>query len=472
MDDLILKTRIASLEAGLATVKEKLGEPNKRQVCLKQAITKLEACHNDGLTLANAVTEYLQKHQREAADENKKGTLGVDKVVQDALTLTRLLSKGGKLTEVRNTIEAWSKTCAQSTRDRATESQQEFEKKAKDLLNELRKEPDWRKYDQVRLEADTLLTEFSEFLAGSGIRDSGFDEGICEFAEDLLKSWVWSDSGGPLTMPIPHEVVQILSNTVGLTYPEWTLWSLPMTAYEFWGVYARKQNRIRAAFEKSAKRASLDLKRFSFNKPRSLLADAFATFSMGPAYAFYAFQLSLNPVATRGLKPSRVEPPPPPSERAEVILEMLDRMDQKQPQAWPPVIDELRQSWNQALEAADNPRAALLPHEVRTLKSAVEILAETLLDGTKADFKVESWPRVLHWAEDLRSKVPEESVDAASEMRDVVNAAWMARRRETDRKLIADIAARATQLRDTILEKRDQPKKDPDTRVRSFARPF
>jgi hypothetical protein len=35
-----------------------------------------------------------------------------------------------------------------------------------------------------------------------------------------------------------------------------------------------------------------------------------------------------------------------------------------------------------------------------------------------------------------------------------------------------DIAARAAQLRDSILEKRDQAKKEPDTPVFSFARPF
>jgi hypothetical protein len=106
-----------------------------------------------------------------------------------------------------------------------------------------------------------------------------------------------------------------------------------MAAYEFWGVYARKPDKIKTAFKKSAKGVYLDLKRFSFRQPRSLLADAFATYSMGPAYAFYAFRLSLNPVsATRGGKPSRTEPLP--SERAEVILEMLDRMDQKLPRAW------------------------------------------------------------------------------------------------------------------------------------------
>jgi hypothetical protein len=469
MDDLILKTRIASLEVGLATVQEILGGSNKRQGRLKDAINKLEACRSDGLTRAKAVTDYLQKHQREEADENKKGTAGVDKVVAEALALTRLLGKGGELTEVRNTIETLSKTCAQiKLRDRAT-GQQEFETAATRLLGELGKGPDWRRYDQLRLEADTLLTEFSEFLAGLALRDSGFDQGICEIAEDLLKSWVSADSrGGPLTMPIPHEVVKILSNTVGLTYPEWTLWSLPMAAYEFWGVYARKQDKIRAAFEKSAKGVSLDPKKFSFKKPRSLLADAFATYSMGPAYAFYAFRLSLNPMsATRGGKPL-------PSERAEVILEMLDHMDQEEPYAWKTIIAGLRESWDKAVRAANDGAAALLPQEVReTLKSAVIVLAEALHDQTTADYKVGWWPRVLLWAGELGSgKLPEDSVDAASEMRDVVNAAWMARGTASDRKQIADIAARATQLRDSILEKRDQPKKDPDTPVLSFARPF
>jgi hypothetical protein len=159
---------------------------------------------------------------------------------------------------------------------------------------------------------------------------------------------------------------------------------------------------------------------------------------------------------------------------------MLDRMDQKEPRAWADVIDELRQSWNEALKAA-NPRAALLHPEARdTFKTAVSVLAEMLLDLTSADFKVESWPRVLHWAEELRDgKVPVDFVDAASEMRDVVNAAWMARAGlrnpklpsartaptgwETDRKQIADIAEKATKLRDSILKKRDQTKKDPDT---------
>ncbi len=314
-------------------------------------------------------------------------------------------------------------------------------RKAEELLGPLRalkarKEatPEvWQEYEAtLHVPAQNLFADFSEFLAGLALRESGFDEDICEIADELLHSFQRSSRNDLLTIPIPHEIVmEVLQRIVRLSYPEWTLWSLPMVAYEFWRGYTSKSDQIRADFEKRSGG-------LSFDDATLCLGDAFATFNMGPAYAYYAFYLSLNPVqAFRGPQDSIEEPVA--SERAEVILGMLQWMSgQGLDNPWLERIRKLRDSWNAVAAGANsNPveLAAKVSDRVMTIASSIE--AALRLSQPTLPFRIEQWPRVEILKGVLANAVAQhkidpnlqmnEPVDPTCEIREIVNAAWLAR---------------------------------------------
>ena len=74
-----------------------------------------------------------------------------------------------------------------------------------------------------------------------------------------------------------------------LWVPHWSIWALPFTAHEFWHVAASLGiwDKLREHLdpEEHCSDPALD----------TCLADAFATYTIGPAYAYAAVTLLLNP---------------------------------------------------------------------------------------------------------------------------------------------------------------------------------
>lgn len=457
MADLILDARIASLEASLLKVQDLLGWATRRQQCLDKMNKLLQDSRNDLRRSCRFIDRYVHPQKMDAQE---RGSVP-DDLASAAQAIEDLNRLTGQLESGQKELVPLSKFSAQiSGRGAAREIQSQFKKNAMDLLGSLqhldRADPQvWQKYEKdVRASAQGLFAAFSEFLAGLALRDSGFDEDICEIAEELLKCFAISQASSTdlLTIPIPHEImaislVEILRAVIQLSYPEWTLWSLPIVAHEFWRAFASQQPDVRKWFEGDPERQGAPL---DVDDPQLCLADAFGACSMGPAYAYYAFLLSLNPVNAFA---DSATGEPAASKRALAIVSMLGSTNnQRNVNPWSGVIDDLRNSWDEAVAAA-NPGAIGLSQDIRDkITRAVSRLAKALGD-TQVPFGAANWERAANWASDLEKEkvdVDKIPVDPSDRMRDVLNAAWLARKGVSEVNRIAKIADAAAALRKRI----------------------
>ncbi len=170
-------------------------------------------------------------------------------------------------------------------------------------------------------------TEYLDFVAGLSLRHEGLDQGLSEIADAMTRELQGqSDSLGALAIPGREGSEGIVPKIVYLRFPEWSVWSLPLAAHELWLIAAESKAAIATTFYLKAARdlrnvqGAVDwadpeqrsLRPGSRIKP--LLADAFATFTLGPAYAWSALLLALDPA-----KPEN-------KFRSQVIFYVLDRL--------------------------------------------------------------------------------------------------------------------------------------------------
>jgi hypothetical protein len=162
---------------------------------------------------------------------------------------------------------------------------------------------------------------------------------------------------------------------------------------------------------------------------RVLLADAFAAYIMGPAYACAAIILRLNPAfpAQRD-RPSDVA-------RAEVILSVLRALDKRGGVSRPytGVIAALQEAWQSAVTQAENAvvldpdGSAWLP---KLATEFVDIIAPAFL-YKGAVYPDSGWTTAQQWAnawQDQRKKNADVGVpEPEGKLRDVLNAAWLYR---------------------------------------------
>jgi hypothetical protein len=177
----------------------------------------------------------------------------------------------------------------------------------------------------------SIFAEYIEFLGGLALRDRGFDEGISRVADKLLGTY--STKLDPmLAIPTRRQAVAMsLARILRVTYPDWTIWALPSSAHEFWNVVAQKE----VAEDLCSKLRLVTGNDTDNVEPRfnDCLGDAFATYTMGPAYAFFAIFLLLNPSSpfTSGANAAADDV------RAHAICEMLTLMNSEGPEFTPPM---------------------------------------------------------------------------------------------------------------------------------------
>jgi hypothetical protein len=168
---------------------------------------------------------------------------------------------------------------------------------------------------------------------------------------------------------------------------------------------------------------------------RVLLADAFATYTMGPAYAYSAIMLRLSPAATAQ------RDRPSDAQRAQVILSMLNWMNKNTGSVAEPyggVIRQLEDIWDSALNRS-NPQLKLTEDQ----KTYVSRLADRFgADVSELAFSVtarypptqseQGWTRAREWADQWLKQWKEGQTlsvpgNKTGKLRDVLNATWMCR---------------------------------------------
>src|SRR5215207_2646300 len=309
----------------------------------------------------------------------------------------------------------------------------------------------WAEYGAVYEASQSIFRESREILGGLAFREKELhDARLCQFAEEIVLDCNRM-VGTPASLPLPgHAAVsRTLARVVRMRLPEWNLWTLPLVAHEYGRVVLDQLDGLVELTER-------EVARFAAGRPEwkvalasegdpaaileqasplleSLVADAFAAYTMGPAYGYAAITLALNPADTGY---------PPDPLRGELILAVLERMGENGSKPFEDTAKYLRSEWEALLSQVGRRRvkrpplaeaiadAVVRDHALARLRYQVRVEENYEVLGRTG---VHGWRTARAWAEDWvedrqnrrRLRLPE--VSGASRLHDVLNAAWLAR---------------------------------------------
>lgn len=176
----------------------------------------------------------------------------------------------------------------------------------------------WKEFDgMVEVLVRPLFTEYVDFVSGLAIRDNALDDRICSMTDELLEELYEGHLGGSLVVPASQAALgQVLQSVIKLGFPEWTIWGIPLVGHEV-GLKVPPANVRLAELLKEDKRYGIGA-----GLRASLLADAFAAYTLGLCYAHAVMRLRLQPFRESPPDPDQ----PRDADRARVILAVLDRL--------------------------------------------------------------------------------------------------------------------------------------------------
>jgi uncharacterized protein YukE len=173
----------------------------------------------------------------------------------------------------------------------------------------------WAAFDEL---SDTrcrmLFSDYVDLLGGLTLRDTGLDDQISGMADDLLHEL------GTELLALPARPAEAsaadpasLGSLIKLWFPEWTIWGVPLFGYDAGLAWVSRRSPLGAQLLDAEPAGSRGC----------LVADAYATFALGPAYASAAILLRMR-------TPAAGDPAVSPSEagRAHVILRVLRALGQ------------------------------------------------------------------------------------------------------------------------------------------------
>lgn len=271
-------------------------------------------------------------------------------------------------------------------------------------------EPTWASYAEHLPKVQEIFCEYLDFLNGLALRDSGYDRGISRIADEIGRrhgtydQFTWKS----LAIPARQEALDAtIASMIRIGFPEWSIWALPLAAHELGFVFVKHVSKLKDF-------ASRSLPDEVLCKQRAVLvADAFATYVMGCAYACAALLMRLDP-ADPGLTRAR----------AETILGVLERMAEKSTEApYQKTAQRLRTEWDDAVLKLGDQQSEPVP------VATDEIFALVRGVLNRRDMPPDAWPEVAEWAATWarRESVDRERIAGDIELRYVLNAAWLCR---------------------------------------------
>ena len=294
----------------------------------------------------------------------------------------------------------------------------------------------WDEYaHKLELDSQPVLTEYVEFLGGLALRHTGLDAGICQIADELISTVdrIERAGFGPLTIPARYEAVTAeVARIIRFGYPEWTIWALPLVAHQFGHLVVSNRELQDFIGQQSQRHADSFMQHY--------FADAFAAYTLGPAYACAALFLRLDLSAAYKDKGDQE---PAAAKLAYVVFSMLDwvnRNGKEKNQPYAGITETLKKEWEAAL-GQTNQIGKLGAEEKRQLDEYVDFLG-TIAIRIYPTLRPPLWKSVQEWPEKLlQNEGKDISVDGTEEFRDVLNAAWVCRISHRDRSVEIEKAA-------------------------------
>lgn len=375
----LLVLRLDALELDITKVLAAVTVAKDRGQLLDNARQQVGSCR----PLLRAVEGSLDKLMRATEDEPKILELisetvhQLDRDLEDApKTIAEVIVKVraafDSLGELASTAVALGEPEAlqASLKQRCDELTRAIDKLRDDLTAQSGTRPaHWQRYRQLLNDrARPVFAEYVDFLGGLTIRDTGLDDRICEMTDALLGRFT-ALSRRPLPLPARQAALgNALDSVVLLGFPEWSIWGIPLVGHEVGLRYARDRNSVELT---SLIRdfSSADNPKLGGRTPptetymQDLIADAFATYTLGFSYACAAMLLRLTPRADQ----SREQLSHPRDiDRARVIMMTLGSGPPSAPShggSFTEAVEKLRDIWNCAVrdyvEPPDADQAAL-----------------------------------------------------------------------------------------------------------------
>ncbi len=376
----LLLIRLDALELDIAKVGECVEIAKNRGLLLEEAMDALrpqkrilKALAGRLNDLADAMAEEpdLQDRLAEAVMELDSALLAAPKMIAsviDAVGETEARLAKVKATNV--TLEADNLTRLQyslnqrceKVRDRVVALREEVVGSAPDARRE-----QWLQYQRLlEDQARPVFMEYVDFLGGLTVRDTGLDDQVCAMTDALLTRFTAATSK---SLPLPARQAALgsaLDSIVLLGFPEWSVWGIPLVAHEVGLAYAKDRNNpalaelidrfvVKPPAAGSTGAAAIPGRTKSYVK--ELLADAFATYTLGLSYACAALLLRLSPRHDDEYESDA----PRDIERARVIMLTLLTGGTTAPAAGGSFTDDvsgLEATWRTAVAAHAGPAAA------------------------------------------------------------------------------------------------------------------
>ncbi len=343
-----------------------------------------------------------------------------------------------ELGQVERWIERWSGAAAAEGRLRTRVRQgfalqiQDREGELEALLGQVSKNSlssslAWSRLRDHRRATYYLFQESLAFLQGVLAREAGLDHGLCAIADALLDDL--SDRCGipweRFTIAAEGEFFQDMVGIIRLRFPDTSIWSLPIAVHEF-GHYVAQEMRVRVGgqyehpFQKYLEEQGAGDRR-RINHLNEHFADLFATYVLGPAYAFTCLLLRFDPAAGDSATH------PSSARRAHLILRLLEEMSTRRTlPEYADCLSWIEPQWAALLQSSGQDRT-LSKGDRDDLEQLfarnVVLLNRNLLD----EARYSRWGRAKTLAGELTARVSPSALEATDTLVEVLNAAWYRR---------------------------------------------
>jgi hypothetical protein len=284
----------------------------------------------------------------------------------------------------------------------------------------------------------TLFGECLGFLQASRARGHDVDADLCEIADALLDEFSeltrikWSR----FTVLATEEFFLDLAQIIRLRFPFSGIWDLPVAAHEFGHFVAGRLNAPRPdgsrylPFQDEKKNFKEQHKDFGEEWMFYLeeyFADVFATFVLGPAYAFTCLLLRFDPASAQDENDKRH---PSYVKRVYAILQTLRRMNSERDSKgdFKNPADFLANLWNRMLVSAG--QTAVLTKDEEVFVGGIVSNFYEILKGGIPGARFNRWDTVRKrcpWVENP-NRADVRIVDLT--ISDLLNAAWLCRTKE------------------------------------------
>jgi hypothetical protein len=297
----------------------------------------------------------------------------------------------------------------------------------------------WGEYDHLlRDMAEPVFAEYVDFLGGLTVRDTGLDDRICEMTDVLLTRRFKSVTRRTLPLPARRAALgHALDTVVLLGFPEWSVWGVPLVGHEVGLAYAHAEEDGYLADLITRYTGPAEAGGPTRAYVVQLLADVFATYTLGLAYGCAALLLRLGPRYNE--EPGRDVPRD--IDRARVIMMTLLHQGPNSPVAggsFSDTVGILEGIWTEGVRAYAGPaKAQNAADEAAGPPAHLDWLDDFTREAVEAfsglrtirAYDNERWTASQQWYDALKSQQQPEPSWSQPEnaVPDVLTAAWRLR---------------------------------------------